>query len=113
MVKSKLDDSIIYKETTELNEEDIQHDTTAFLIDYDGIDILVALGKEKYTYIKKEIIYIPIYLLHNSEVESQIGLYEVFVSDFLNITDGDADIDIDNLDEPIFFYFVNKKKLEK
>lgn len=113
MVVSKLDKKINYKETKELNKDDMDYDVTAFILEYDDIPVIAALGKEKYTYSKYNVVYVPIYVIHNSSVVSQIGVYEILLSQLPNVLDENSDIDVDRLDEPLYYSFVNSGFLSK
>lgn len=113
MVVSKLEPSINYIETRELNKQDKNMEVTPFIFYYEEIPLLCALGKEKYTYVSKNIIYLPLYLIHNNKVAMQIGIFEVLASELPNILDEDTEIDINRLNDPLFFSFINKSMIEK
>ena len=78
MVNSILDKSINYPEIKKIDAEDLEYDATAYEISIFNKDKTIALGQPKYAYIEKNIVYFPIYLINNDEVESQIGVYEIF-----------------------------------
>ena len=115
MVVSILDDSINYIETRTLDKDDDELDRFIFLIEVMDIPILIAVGKQKYTFIEKEIIYLPFYLISNGTVEGQIGVYEFMssqVPDLISDYD-DEEINIEKLNEPLMYSFVTKEYLEK
>ena len=97
MVKSKLrPDNIEYKEIKTIDEEDIGEE--ASLYEYEtktGIIIVIALGKEKYTYSKYDIIYFPIYLIINDRPKSRIGVFEIESNQYINILDEDNDVNLE------------------
>jgi predicted NAD-dependent protein-ADP-ribosyltransferase YbiA (DUF1768 family) len=108
MVKSKLDDTINYPEFKKINEDDVNFDATLYEVPILNKKVIIALGKSKYTFIDKNIEYFPIYLVKNNKVVSQIGVYETFSSEVPNILDEDGDVDIDLLNSPLIFSFIEK-----
>jgi protein-tyrosine-phosphatase len=114
MVKSKLrPDNIEYKEIKDIDEEDVGLE--ASLYEYEtkyGITIVIALGKEKYTYSKYEIIYFPIYLVINDRPKCKIGVFEIDSNQFINILDEDNDVILEK-GNILLFSFVNEEILKK
>jgi predicted NAD-dependent protein-ADP-ribosyltransferase YbiA (DUF1768 family) len=113
MVVSKLDPTINYIENRKLNKEDKELSVTPFIMYYDDVAILCAIGREKYTYVSKNIMYMPLYLIHSNKVIMQIGLFEILASELPNILDEDTEIDVELLDDPLFYSFINKGMIEK
>ena len=113
MVVSKLSKNINYAEKMRLDSEDIDHNATSYNVNIKDFDLLIAIGKEKYTYINKNVIYFPIYLIKDEKVFNQIGIYEIYSHKLPNILDEDGDIDLDELGDPLLYSFVDKKYLEK
>ena len=111
MVKSSLNSSINYPEEKKIDSEDIEFDAQPWEINLLGEDILIALGKEKYSHIKKNIVYFPIYLIKKDKVDSQIGIYETRADKLPALLDEDGDIDIEGFDKPLLYNFVNKALL--
>ena len=107
MVHSKLDDSINYSETKLLEKEDVSYDAPIYEYDVLGKTITIALGQSKYTFIDKDIIYYPVYIIKNDCVNTQIGIYEIIHSELSNYMDEDGDIDIVKLGEPLLYSFFN------
>ena len=62
MVKSKLHSEIQYKETYAIDPEDIGFETSVYEIELFNRDAEIALGKPKYEFSSKHVIYFPIYL---------------------------------------------------
>jgi predicted NAD-dependent protein-ADP-ribosyltransferase YbiA (DUF1768 family) len=122
MVLSNIHKTINYPEMKTINNEDkgalsVLYELQLQLSD-GSIDIIVVLGKPKYTYQSKNVIYFPIYVVSkNTEskirIKSQIGVFEIESSRVLSIYDDDNDIDLTQLDTPLLYSFVNKKYLEK
>ena len=55
--------------------------------------------------IDKGVLYVPVYLVEDGEVSTQIGVYEFFSSDYTNLLDGDNDLDISLLSNPVPLYY--------
>ena len=113
MVVSNINPNINYIEKKTLDEEDVGHESSLYAIELFDMPILIVLGKQKYTYSNKDVLYYPIYIVSNDKIKSQIGLFETRISNTLNVIDEDGDIDIDKLGEPLIYSFVTKKYLEK
>ena len=107
MVNSKLNPEINYIENKGLDPEDLEFDAQPWEVTMLGEDITIALGNPKYKFVKKNIIYYPIYLIKNNKVDTQIGIYEIISDQLASLLDEDGDLDIDSL-EPLLFSFVNK-----
>jgi len=109
MVKSLLKpDNIEYKETREIDDEDIGIEASLYEYETEyGITIIIALGKEKYTYSKYEIIYFPIYLVVEDKPKCKIGIFEINSNDFINVLDQDNDVDLEK-GNILFFKFVDE-----
>jgi len=105
MVKSILDSTIEYTETNEIDKDDIGIDATLYETNFYGIMVGFVLGNPKYTYLDKNIIYYPIYLVKNDEITEQIGLYELLSINQQSIIDSDGDIDLNRLEKPLLYEF--------
>lgn len=107
MVNSRLNKTINYLEIDTISEDDENYPTIAYEINLEGINRVLALGQAKYSFIKKDIIYFPIYLIVDDEVNSKIGVYEIYNNQLSekNIFDDDGDIDPDKLGEPLYFSY--------
>ena len=106
MVLSRLDPNITYKDTPIIDKEDIGYDATQFEIElFPNTAAVIALGNVKYTFSGQNVLYVPVYLIKDGEVQDQIGVYEFLVSEFTQILDEDNDIDIDKLSNPFPLYY--------
>ena len=113
MVNSILNPKINYPEIKKLDPEDIEYDASLYEITILGIDIIIALGQAKYTFIDNNIIYYPIYLVKNDRVTDQLGVYEIMDEQLPNIVDEDGDINLDDVNGPLLYQFVNTAMLKK
>lgn len=113
MVSSKLNDSVQYKESKSVDSEDKGYLSSLYEMKIHGEYIEFALGKQKYTYSGKNILYFPIYMVKNDKIKSQIGVYEIDVNQSINILDKDGDIDLDMFDEPLLFSFITPEFIKK
>ena len=105
MVNSRLDSKINYKETRNIESEDIEHTSDI----YTGVvykkTINFILGKPNYKYIENGIIYLNIYLVNLDRVVARIGLYEIDSSKYSRYLDDKGVIDVDKLEIPVLFKF--------
>jgi predicted NAD-dependent protein-ADP-ribosyltransferase YbiA (DUF1768 family) len=106
MVKSLLIPDIEYPEIRSLLPEDKELSTTLYDITLFNKDEEIALGNPVYTFVERNIVYYPIYLLKNDKVVLQIGLYEVFASEMDNFLDTDGDVDLLLIGSPLLYGFV-------
>jgi predicted NAD-dependent protein-ADP-ribosyltransferase YbiA (DUF1768 family) len=123
-IKSKLFDSIQYKERREI--EDVDKGTSVLINEFTLFDKAVELtvGKRKYKGTgDKMVAYFPIYLVSGDKVRAQLGVFELLPKYELDpaYMDEDNDLkldDIDFLDEKgnlklNLYSFVNKRFLNK
>ncbi len=113
MVVSRLSKNINYTEKMTLDSEDVDHNATSYNTNIIGFNLLIAIGKEKYSYISKNIVYFPIYLIKEDRVYNQIGVYEIYSHKLPSILDEDGDVDLDELGDPLLYSFVDKNYLKK
>jgi hypothetical protein len=76
-----------------------------------------VLGKPKYTYSSKNVVFYPIYVVANDDsrikIKSQIGVFEIEGDRVLSVLDEDNDIDLTQLGEPLLYSFSTLKYLKK
>jgi len=102
-VKSILDTSIAYSESRLVESDDNEFDAPMYTYDFDDIGVIIALGNKRYSYIGKGIMYVPVYLVHNDQIVSQIGVFEFLAANLPDLIDADNDLDVGKLN-PILFY---------
>lgn len=107
MVKSRIS-TIEYPEDTKIFPEDKGSIGDVFEIDLFSKDVCITLGKIKYTFIKKGVVYFPIYLVENSKVKQTIGVYEFPSASVTNLFDESGSLDIDQLEEELLFSFAEE-----
>jgi len=117
MVSSRIEPSINYIESREIDKEDVNMDSDLYSIALfdDDKDVVIALGKLKYTYSGKYgVVYYPMYLISNEhKVKAQIGVFELLDKDVLHKQSDDGSVDIAQLSEPLLYSFVTPKFISK
>ena len=111
MVKSELNNTIVYNESKMIDNEDKGHSSSIYSIELEDQDIEIALGKEKYTFSDKNIVNYPIYFLNNNSIKEKIGIFEIESNDVINALDEDGDIDI-NKGNILFFSYITIQYLK-
>lgn len=107
MVRSFLNQSIDYKEKNTLLEEDINYETELYEIILFGINVDIAVGKPKYDFVEKNIIYYPVYLVKDLIVVAQIGIYEIAISELSGVTNDEGMLDLTLINKIIPYSFVS------
>jgi len=105
MVSSKLNDAINYKENRTIEEEDKGVSAIIYEMEVYDENIHFVLGKQKYSFSNKGVLYYPIYLLNENRIKAQIGVFEIKRDRALNVLDSDGDIDVNALGEPLLYSF--------
>jgi hypothetical protein len=109
MVSSRINKNVVFNETRKIDPEDMGFESAVYELDAFDKDIVVTLGKPKYTFSKQNIIYYPIYLVSfNNSIEGCLGIYEILENKILTILDEEGEVDINRLNEPLFFDFAEK-----
>jgi len=102
MVVSQIDKSINYPPVKFVDQEDLDYDAQLYQIElFPDMEVIIALGKVKYTFVEKNILYIPVYLTIDGAVLLQIGVYEFPSKIYTSLLDEDNDFDIGLLDNPL------------
>jgi predicted NAD-dependent protein-ADP-ribosyltransferase YbiA (DUF1768 family) len=113
MVSSKINKDINYVETKTIDPEDNGYNSSLYEIYIENKPVIIALGKQKYTFSSKSVLHYPIYLVVNQKIKAQIGVYEIQSSRSLNVLDNEGDIDLTKFGEPLLYSFVNSKFIDK
>ena len=113
MVSSKINKEINYEENKSIDPEDNGYQSSLYEIDIGNQTIIIALGKQKYTYSNKKVVYYPIYLIDDDVIKSQIGVYELSIDRAIHVLDEDGDIDLSKFGEPLLYTFVTPTFISK
>ena len=114
MVSSIINEKVNYIETKLIDQDDIKHSSSIYIIELYDVDTPIVLGKPKYIFMRKNIIYFPIYIINaNTKKKSQIGVFEVQSRDTLKYIDQDGDIDIEKIGEPLLYSFATERYIKK
>jgi len=109
MVFSKITGEIEYNETKGIDPEDKGYESALYEVDFFEKDLVITLGKPKYTFAKYHVVYYPIYLVNsNNGIEGQLGVYEIDDKKVLKLNDTEGDIDITKLGYPLFYEFAER-----
>jgi hypothetical protein len=109
MSQSRINPSIKYPEIKNILEEDINHETDLYEMPFFGISAVFGLGMPKQI---ANIVYYPIYLVHESKCQSQIGVFEVLYNNLSTLYNEDGDIDISLLDEPLLYPSITRRTIQ-
>ena len=113
MVLSNINQQVNYIEKKTIDPEDIGHESWFYEVEILDVPIVIVLGKQKYTFSSKDIIYYPIYIVEDDTIKAQIGVFESFIKNTINLVDNEGGIDISKMGEPLIYSFVTKKFLLK
>lgn len=109
MVKSKLNETVNYLELKYLSQEDKNYEASLYELLVFDTSIIIAIGLPKFTFINKNIVYYPVYIIKNDKVHSQIGLYEIMSNTQPSILDEDGDVDLSQIGPILLFSYINKE----
>ena len=116
MVRSRLDPSVNYTELKSIDPSDSKETNYSAPL-YEaivmGINTIISIGQIKNTFIDKNIVYYPIYLIKSDKVISQIGVYELFEETVASILDDEGDINLEKTPPPLIYSFVTKTLIQK
>lgn len=109
---SVINPEVVYKENEKIDEEDLGYKTQVYELDVpvekeeEGHtrSLSVVLGKPKYIFSAKNIVYFPIYAVHRSRIRAQIGVFEVESTKLLNVYKN-GEVDTSRLYPPLFYSF--------
>ena len=107
MVKSRLNPSIDYPNVKHIYPEDNKKKSFVYETSLYGIDVMVVIGEVKNTYVAKNVLYFPLYLVKSNNKVVQIGLFEIFANEYLKLMDKEEFED--NLgNDPLLYDFATK-----
>ena len=116
MVLSKIDPRINYDENRLVYDDDVGFEASLYEILPDSLEykIMVAVGKIKYTYVEKEIVFFPLYLIKDNQIVMRIGLFETYSTKVTQLLNENSELDITNIinNEPLLFSYANKSTLK-
>ena len=112
MVQSLLSPKINYIENKNVEPDDMKHEASVYELTFHYNEIIISIGKEKHTYIDQDIVYFPIYLIVDDTVQDQIGVFETKSDRLPFLLDDDGDVDLEKLNDPLFYSFVTDSYLE-
>ena len=116
MVRSRLDPSVNYAELKSIDPSDSKetnYKAPLYEATVLGVNTIISIGQIKNTFVDKNIVYYPIYLIKNNKVISQIGVYEIFEENVPSILDDEGDINIEKTPSPLIYSFVTKSLIQK
>ena len=111
MVLSKLDSSVNYNDTMKVEDADKNSSKEIYQIEIFGVDVLITIGEPITKFLKKNIIYLPIYLLKNNRKVLQIGVYELnkkIISGIIDDPDNDNLLNYISETTPLLYSFVDR-----
>jgi len=111
MVLSKINPEISYPELKSVDSNDLKMEANLYQIELHNVEIIIAVGNMKNTFEEQNVLYFPIYLVKHNNKVVQIGLYEIEASDYISYLDDENQLDVENLNEPLIYHFVNKDML--
>lgn len=113
MVYSNINSTVFYKESDKINDEDVGYNSTLYEMEIHGKNIIVVFGKMKYSFIERGVVFLPIYLVNNNNVEKQIGVVEFDKNKALDLYDDDDDVIIEKIKTPLLFGFFDESYMDK
>lgn len=108
MVYSNIHSSVFYKDVQTIDPEDVGHPATLFQMQLFGKMVLIVFGKVKHTFIDRNVVFFPIYLVSSGKIVGQIGLVEMHKNKVISLLQEDGDLDIENIDPPLLYDFVTE-----
>jgi predicted NAD-dependent protein-ADP-ribosyltransferase YbiA (DUF1768 family) len=111
---SLINPEVTYRESETIDDEDLGYKSQVYELDLvsGGNAISVAIGKPKYIYTDKNIIFFPIYAVQRSKIRAQIGVFEVKSTQLLNVY-RNGELDVKRLSPPLYYSFSKPTYLAK
>ncbi len=115
MVQSRIKPEIVYNESRTIDYEDMDYSAPLYETEILEKRIVIGIGKPKYTYTGKGVVYYPAYLISKDVVRGKIGLFEVDTKNLSKYAD-EIDFDVEkyvNDENTLLLYpFVNRNFLD-
>jgi hypothetical protein len=105
MVKSIINKTLEYPETTAIEPEDINKEFMEYETKLYSIPVTICLGKVQRRYSSYGLLYVPIYLVKPNGRVTNVGVYEFTQSKYKYLKDEMGDIDFYKLSKPLLFSF--------
>jgi predicted NAD-dependent protein-ADP-ribosyltransferase YbiA (DUF1768 family) len=109
MVVSELKNKINYSEVKKIDTNDVELNATQYLCKIHDTKCLVAIGNVNKKYENEDVFYVSLYLVNGKKVLSRIGVFEFEKDDESILYDTGGDIDINKLEDPLLFSFIDKQ----
>jgi hypothetical protein len=106
--------NIKYEQNRNIEDDDIGFTSPLYEIQIYNKAYLIAHGKEKIVFQKRNLYYFPIYVIHDKKVKCQIGVFEYESLDrdpksrVKRFLDDHGDLDLNRLGDIILYSFVNQ-----
>ncbi len=111
MVKSKINPTIYYKDTYEIEKEDRGIDVDLYQLRILDVECIISLGRIKYDQTEKGVCYAPIYLMFEDPNKIiKIGYFEFKAYRIQKLLDDEQNLNPALLSEPIIFQKNQKNK---
>ena len=111
MVVSELKNKINYSEVKKIDTNDVELNATQYVCKTHDTKCLVAVGNVNKKYENEGVFYISLYLVNGKKVLSRVGVFEFDKDEESILYDAEGDIDINKLEDPLLFSFINKEYL--
>ena len=111
MVVSELKNKINYSEVKKIDTNDVELNATQYVCKIHDTKCLVAVGNVNKKYENEGVFYISLYLVNGKKVLSRVGVFEFDKDEESILYDAEGDIDINKLEDPLLFSFINKQYL--
>ena len=72
MVYSNLNSTVFYNESGNIDPEDVGHEAVLYEMEIFGKRLLVVFGKLKHTFIQRNVVYLPVYLVVHHKVKIKL-----------------------------------------
>jgi predicted NAD-dependent protein-ADP-ribosyltransferase YbiA (DUF1768 family) len=112
-LSSTINSDVIYKESTHIFKDDIDYESELYEMNMKNVNVQIALGNVKNTFIEKDIYYFPIYLLNKNNKVNLIGVFEMKSFTYLSLLNDKDEFELEKCTEnPLLFSFVTPNFLK-